>query len=152
MFEARVGKNGLSPPQKRRVLLRLKIARYGHRKHKFKKILHFDRRERVSLPLLVKIRSRFCSCQNFGVSEERFSAISASALLQANIWRKPLNFQLPAPFLQWCQAQVGFLLLPESWACKRIEEGHGLGAVANLSSDPPPRLSLIPLYLSFLLM
>jgi len=86
MFEARVGAKELSPPQRRRVLLRLQIVRHGQRRHKFKRIFQFDRGERVFLPLLVKIRSRFCSCQIFGVSEERFSAPSASALLQANFW------------------------------------------------------------------
>ena len=84
MLEARVGKKELSPPQRLRVLLRLRVVRYGQRRHKFKGTLRFDRGEGVFLPLSVKIRSRFCSCQNFGVSEERFSATSASALLQAN--------------------------------------------------------------------
>ena len=149
MSEARVEEKELFPPRKRRVLLRLKVVRYGHKKHKFKRILRFDRGERVFLPLLVKIRSRFCSCQNFGVSEERFSAISVSALLQANFWWKLLNFRLPAPFLQRCKAQVGFLLLPELWVHKSIKEELGLGAVANLSSDPLPRLYFILLYLSF---
>jgi len=86
MFEARVGEKELYPPRRRRVLLRLKVVRYGQRRRKFKGTFRFDGGERVFLPLLVKIRSRFCSCQNFGVSEERFSAISASALLQANFW------------------------------------------------------------------
>ena len=107
MFEARVGEKEFSPPLRRRVLLRLQRAGHGRRRHKFKGISRFDRGERAFLPLLVKIRSRFCSRQNFGVSEERFSAISASASLQANFWWRLLNFQLPAPFLQQCEAQVG---------------------------------------------
>ena len=86
MFETGIGEKELSPPQRRHVLLRLKRVMYGQMRHKFKRIFQFDRGERVFLPLLVKIRSRFCSCQNFGVSKERFFATSASALLLANFW------------------------------------------------------------------
>ena len=109
MFEARVGEKEIFSPQRRRVLLRLKVVMYGQRRHKFKRILRFDRGEKVFLPLLVKIRSRFCSRQDFGVSEEGFSAIITSTLSQANFRCRLLNFRLPAPFLQRCEAQVGFL-------------------------------------------
>ena len=86
MLEARLGKKELSPPQRRHVLLRLRVVRYGPKRRKFKEAFRFVIGERVFFPLLVKIRSRFCSRQNFGVSEERFSAISASASLRANFW------------------------------------------------------------------
>ena len=79
MLKVRVGKKGLSPPQKCHVLVRLITVMYGHRKHKFRRVLHLDRGGTASFLLLVKIRSRFCSCQRSGMSEERFSAIIASA-------------------------------------------------------------------------
>ena len=84
MLEAGLGKKELSPPQRRHVPLKLRAMRYGPRRRKFKGAFRFVIGERVFFPLLVKIRSKFCSRQNFGVSEERFSATSASALLQAN--------------------------------------------------------------------
>src|SRR6266702_3583673 len=99
MFEARVGEKELSPPQRRRVLLRLKRVMYGQRRHKFKRIFQFDRGERAFLPLLVKIRSRFWSCQIFGMSEEGISAISAVCLVADKFLRGLPNFWLPAPFL-----------------------------------------------------
>ena len=86
MFEARVGEKELFLPQRRRVLLRLRVVRYRPKRRKFKGAFCFVIGERVFFPLLVKIRSRFCSRQSFGVSEERFSAISVSASLQANFW------------------------------------------------------------------
>ena len=52
-------------------------------------------------------------------------------------------------FSSTVQAPSWVLRLPELWACKSIEEEKGLEAVANLSSAPPPRLYLIPLYLPF---
>ena len=151
MFEARVGEKEFSPPLRRRVLLRLQRARYGRRRHKFKGISRFDRGEMAFLPLLVKIRSRFCSCQNFGVSEERFTATSASALLQANFWQRLLNFRLPAPLLLRWEAQVGFLCCLSCGHAKASRKNKVFEAVANLSSVLPPRLYLILLYLSFLL-
>jgi len=36
MFEARVGEKELSPPWRRRVLLRLRVVSYGQRRRKFK--------------------------------------------------------------------------------------------------------------------
>ena len=79
VLKAMVGKKELPPPQKSRAFMRLITVKYGHRKHKFRRVLRLDPGGRVPFPLLAKIRSRFCSCQNFGMSEERFSAISASA-------------------------------------------------------------------------
>src|SRR6266702_3103522 len=99
MFEARIGAKELSPPRKRRVFLRLQIVRYGPRRRRLKRIFQFERGERMFLPLLVKIRSRFWSCQIFGMSEERISAISAVCLVVGKFLRGLPNFWLPAPFL-----------------------------------------------------
>ena len=122
MFEARVGEKELSPPRRRRVLLRLRVVGYGQRRRKFKGALRFVRGERVFLPLLVKIRSRFCSRQNFGVSEERFSAVSASASFQANFLVKVPQLPAPCTFPSAVRGSSRILLLPELWACKGFEE------------------------------
>ena len=99
MLEARVGKKELSPPQRRRVLLRLRVVRYGTRRRKFKGAFRFVIGERVFFPLLVKIRSRFWSCQVFGMSEEEISAISAVYPVAGKfLWGLP-NLKLLAPFL-----------------------------------------------------
>jgi len=99
MFEARVGEEELSPPQRRHVLLWLKRVTYGPREHKLKRRFHFDRGERVFLPLLVKIRSRFWSYQIFGMPEEGISTISTVYLVASKFLRGLPNFRLPAPFL-----------------------------------------------------
>ena len=99
MLEAGFEKKELPPPQRHHVLLRLRVVRYGPRRRKFKGILRFDRGERVFFPLLVKIRSRFCSRQNFGVSEEEISAISVVCPVAGKfLWGLP-NLRLLAPFL-----------------------------------------------------
>ena len=125
MFEARVGEEELSPPQRRHVLLRLKRMVYGQRRHKFKGILPFDRREKMLRPLLVKIRNRFWSCQIFGMSEEGIFAISAVCLVAGKFLRGPPNLRLPAPFLQMVLARGQVLWPPELWACESIEEETG---------------------------
>ena len=66
------------------------------------------RGEIVFLLLLVKIRSRFWSHQILGASEVEFSAISAVCYIASVVTWRPINFRLPAPFLQRCQPQVGF--------------------------------------------
>ena len=99
MLEAGLGKKELSPPQRRHVLLRLKVVRYGFRRRKFKGAFRFVIGERVFFPLLVKIRNRFWSCQIFGMSEEGISAISAVCLVAGKfLWGLP-NLRLLAPFL-----------------------------------------------------
>ena len=77
MLEARVGVKGLHPPQRHRVLPRLKVMWSGQGRHRFKVILRFDKGEMVFLPLSVKIQSKYWSHQILGASEVRFSAISA---------------------------------------------------------------------------
>ena len=99
MFEARVGEKELSPPRRRRVLLRLGVVSYGQMRRKFKGALRFVRGERVFPPFLVKIQSMFCSRQDFGVLEERFSAISAVCLVAGKFLRGLPNFRLPASFM-----------------------------------------------------
>ena len=105
MLEAWVGMKGLYPFQRHRIL---KVVWYGQGWHKFKPVLRFDRGKMVFLSLLVKIRSRFWSCQIFGMSEERISAISTVCLVAGKFSRGLPNFRLPAPFLQRCRPQVGF--------------------------------------------
>ena len=77
MLEARVGVKELHSPQRRRVLMRLKVVWSGQGRHSFKKIFRHDKGEMVFLLLLVKIRSRYWSHQILGASEVEFSAISA---------------------------------------------------------------------------
>ena len=105
MFEAWMGMKGLHTLQRHRIL---KVIWYGQGWHRFKPVPHFDRGKMVFLPLSVKIRNRFWSCQIFGMSEEGISAISAVYLVAGKFLRGLLNFQLPTPFLQWCRPQVGF--------------------------------------------
>ena len=99
MFEARVREKELSSPRRRRVLPKLEGVMHGPRKHKLKRNLHFDGGGGVSPPLSVKIRSRFWSCQTFGMSEEGISTISTVYLVAGKFWRGLPNFRLPAPFL-----------------------------------------------------
>ena len=100
MLEARLRKKELSPPQRRHVLLRLRVVRYVPRRRKFKGSFHFVIGERVFFPLLVKIRSRFWSCQVFGMSEEEISTISAVCPVAGKfLWGLP-NLGLLAPFLR----------------------------------------------------
>ena len=96
---------GLRTLQRHRIL---KVIWYGQGWHRFKPVPHFDRGKMVFLHLLVKIRSRFWSCQIFGMSEEGISAISTVCLVAGKFLRGLFNFQLPTPFLQWCRSQVGF--------------------------------------------
>ena len=99
MSEARVREKELSSPRRRRVLPKLEGVMHGPRKHKLKRTLHFDGGGGVSPPLSVKIRSRFWSCQTFGMSEEGISAISAVCLIADKfLWGFP-DLRLPAPFL-----------------------------------------------------
>jgi len=99
MFEARIGAKELSPPQKRCVFLRLQIVRYRPRRRRLKRISQFERGERMFLLLLVKIRSRFWSCQIFGMPEEGISAISAVCLVAGKLLRGLPNCRLPASLL-----------------------------------------------------
>jgi len=99
MFETRVGEEKLSPPQRRHVLLRLRRVIYGQRRRRFKEIFPYDRGERVFPTLLVKIRSRFWSCQIFGMSEEGISTISTVYLVAGKFLRGLPNFRLPASSL-----------------------------------------------------
>jgi len=98
MFEARVREKELSPPRGRRVLPRLGGVMHGPRKHKLKRNLHFDGGGRAPPPLSVKIRSRFWSCQTFGMSEEGISTISTIYLAAGKFLRGLPNFRLSAPF------------------------------------------------------
>jgi len=96
MFEAWMGMKGLRTLQRHRIL---KVIWYGQGWHRFKPVLRLDRRKMVFLLLLVKIRSRFWSCQIFGMSEKGISAISAVCLVAGKFLRGLPNFRLPAPFL-----------------------------------------------------
>ena len=99
MLEARLRKKELSPPQRRHVFRRLRVVRHGPRRRKFKGAFHFVMGERAFPPFLVKIRSRFWSCQVFGMSEEEISAISAVCPVAGKfLWGLP-NLRLLAPFL-----------------------------------------------------
>ena len=98
----------LHPPQRHRTLPRLKVIWSGQGRHKFKVSSRLDMVGTAPPPLSVKIRSRFWSYQIFGVSEEMFSAISAVCYTAGVVPWRPINFRLPAPFLQRCQPQVGF--------------------------------------------
>jgi len=99
MFETGIGKKELSPPQRRHVLLRLEGVVHGQGRHKFKRLLHFVGGEKMFPLLLVKIRSRFWSCQIFGMFEEGISTISTVYLVVGEFLRGPPNFRLPTPFL-----------------------------------------------------
>ena len=77
MFEVRVGVKEPHPPQRHRILPRLKVVRFGQGRHRLKIIFRFDKVGMVSLPLSIKIRSRYWSNQILGASEVRFSAFSA---------------------------------------------------------------------------
>ena len=108
MSEAWVEVEELHPPQRHRTLPRRKVMWPGQGRHRFKVSSRLDMVGTVPSPLLVKIRSRFWSRQIFGVSEERFSAISAVCLVAGKFWCRLLNFRFPAPSLQRCGPQVGF--------------------------------------------
>jgi len=96
MFEAWIGMKGLRTLQRHRIL---KVIWYGQGWHRFKPVLRLDRRKMVFLLLLVKIRSRFWSCQIFGMSEEGISTISTVCLVAGKfLWGLP-NLKLLAPFL-----------------------------------------------------
>ena len=99
MLEAGLGKKELSPPQWRHVPLKLRAVRYGPRRRKFEGAFRFVTGERVSPPLLVKIRSRFWPCLVLGMSEEEISTISTVYLVAGKFLRELPNFRLPAPFL-----------------------------------------------------
>ena len=99
MLEAGLGKKELSPPQWRHVPLKLRAVRYRPRRRKFKGTFRFVIGERVFPPFLVKIRSRFWTCQVFGMSEEEISAINAVCPVAGKfLWGLP-NLKLLAPFL-----------------------------------------------------
>ena len=61
MFEAWVEMKGLPTLQRHRILMILKVMWYGQRRHRFKSVPRFDKREMVFPPHLVKIRSRYWS-------------------------------------------------------------------------------------------
>ena len=107
MFEASVEMEELNPPQRHRTLPRRKVVWSRQGRHRFKVSSRLDMVGMVPSHLLVKIRSRFWSRQMFGVSEERFSAISAVCLVAGKFWCRLLNFRLPAPSLRRCGPQVG---------------------------------------------
>src|SRR6266568_1400193 len=99
MLKAGLGKKELPPPQRRHVPPRLRVGGYGPRRCKFKGAFHFVIGERVLFPLLVKIRSRFWSCQFFGMSREGISTVSTVCLVAGEfLWGLP-NLKLLAPFL-----------------------------------------------------
>uniref|UniRef100_A0A7N2KQS8 Senescence-associated protein n=2 Tax=Quercus TaxID=3511 RepID=A0A7N2KQS8_QUELO len=134
MLEAWVGMKDLYPLQRHRIL---KVVWYGQGWHRFKPVLRFDRGKMVFLPLLVKIRSRFWSCQIFGMSEEGISAIIAVCLVAGKFSRGLLNFRLPAPFLQRCRPHVGFFGCLSYGHVKVLRNGfltQLFGTAANLSS------------------
>ena len=108
MFETRTGVLESHPPQRRRVLPRLKVAWSGQGRHRFKIIFRLDKGEMVFLPLSIKIRSRYWSHQILSASGVRFSAISAVCSIAGVVTWRLINFRLPAPFLQRCWPQVGF--------------------------------------------
>ena len=124
MFEAWVEVEEPYPPQRHRILPRLKVVRSGQGRHRFKVTSRLDKVGTVPPPLSVKIRSRFWSHQIFGVSEERISATSAVCLVAGKFLWRLLNFRLPAPFLQLCWPQVGF---PAPFLQRR-QPGIGLSA------------------------
>ena len=95
MFEAGMGVKGLRALQGDRIL---RVIRCGQGWHRFEPVLRFDRGKSALLPLLVKIRSRFWSCQVFGMSEEEISTISTVYLVAGKFLRGLPNFRLPALF------------------------------------------------------
>ena len=96
MSEAWVEVEELHPPQRHRTLPRLKVVWSEQGRHRFKVASRLDKVGTVPPPLSVKIRSRFWSHQIFGVSEERFSAISAVYYTAGVVPWRPINFRLPA--------------------------------------------------------
>ena len=117
-----MGVKELHPPQRHRTPPRLKVVRSRQGRHRLKMIFRFDKVGMVSLPLSVKIRSRYWSHQILGASEVRFSAISAVCSI-AGVANMEAH-QLPAPctFSSTVLAPSWVLLLPELKACKSIEE------------------------------
>ena len=122
MFEVRVGVKELHPPQRHRTLPRLKVMRSRQGRHRLKIIFHFDKAGMVSLPLSVKIRSRFWSHQILGASEVRFSAISAVCSIAGVANMEAHQLPVLCTFSSTVLALSWALLLPELWACKSIEE------------------------------
>ena len=76
MPKARIGVKELHPPQRHRVPSRLKVMWSGQGGHRLKMIFHLDKVEMVSLPLLVKIRSRYWSHQILDATAVGFPVIS----------------------------------------------------------------------------
>ena len=110
MFEALVGVKEPHPLQRHRILPKLKVVRSGQGRHKLKTILRFYKVGVISLPLSVKIRSRYWPHQILGVTAIRFPIVSAIRSIasvanmeayQLPVW-PPANTPLPAPFLQRC--------------------------------------------------
>ena len=162
MFEARVGEKELFLPQRRRVLLRLKIVMYGQRRHKFKRIFRFDRGKGVSPSFSQNLKQvlfmpEFWCVRRKILRHYHLCLVTGKFLVKAPQLPAPCTFPsavwgsswVSCTFSSTVQAPSWVLRLPELWACKSIEEEKGLEAVANLSSAPPPRLYLIPLYLPF---
>lgn len=137
MFEARGGVKELSPPQRRRVLLRLKEVRYGQRRHKFKRIFCFDKRgngvspsfsqnpkQVLFMPEFWCVRRKIlrhqcrlpCRRQILGWAPQLPAPCTFPSMVWASSW-VPCTFSsatlawswaLSAPFLRWCRPQAGF--------------------------------------------
>ena len=147
-----MGMKGLYPLQRHRILMILKVMWYGQGWHRFKLVPCFDKGKMVLLPLSAKIRSRFWSCQSFGMSEERISAINAVCLVAGKFLRGLLNFRFPAPFLQRYRPLVGFFCCLSYGHVKVLRNGsltQHLGTAANLSSVLLLRLYLYSLVFFF---
>jgi len=99
MSEARVREKELSSPQEHRIFPRFEGVMCGPKMHKFKRNLHFDRGKRMFPPFLVQIRSRFWSCQIFGMSAEGISTISTVYSAAGKFLQGLPHFRLSAPFL-----------------------------------------------------
>ena len=97
----------LHPPQRHRTLPKLKVIWSGQGRHRFKVSSRLDMVGTIPPPLSVKIRSSIWSYQVFGVSEERFSSLSAVCFFASMILWRLINFRFPASFLQRCQPKVG---------------------------------------------
>ena len=76
MFEARVGVKEPHSLQKHQVLPRLKMARSGQGRQRFKTVLHFHEVGAMPPLLSVKIRSRCWSRQTFGATAVGFLVVS----------------------------------------------------------------------------
>ena len=107
----------LHPPQRHRTLPRLRVVWSGQGRHKLKVTFRLDNGKMVFLPLSVKIRSRYWSHQILGASGVRFSAISAVCYTAGLVPWRPINFRLPASFLQRCWVPCTFssAVLASNW-------------------------------------